>query len=59
MKKDLKKIDTNFTANYSNNEFSNYPFQLQILFYLVVQKYHETFHTLNDSESEVKFLSIK
>ena len=46
------------TVEYFNNEFSDKIFQLKILFYLMVQAYHETFHTLNHSDSEMKFLSI-
>ena len=56
MIKDLKKRATNLvTIICFNNEFSDYLFQLWILFYLVVQAYHETLHTINHSESEVKF----
>ena len=57
----LKKIATHvlLTVIFFNNEFSDFQFQLQILFYLMVQPCHETFHTLNHSESEIKFSSIK
>ena len=59
MIKDLKKIATNLlTVICFNNEFSDYLFELQTLFYLVVHTYHETLHTLNHSESEIKVLSI-
>ena len=56
----LKKIDTHMllTIKFFDNEFSDFLFQLQILFYLMVHTYRETFHTLNHSESEIKFLSI-
>ena len=46
------------TIKFFDNEFSDFLFQLQILFYLMVHTYRETFHTLNHSESEIKFLSI-
>ena len=46
------------TVRFFNNEFSDFLFQLQILFFLMVQTYHETFYTFNHSESEIKFLSI-
>ena len=35
--------------------FLAFYFQLQILFYLLVQTYHEILHTSNHSESEIKF----
>ena len=46
------------TVKLFNNEFYDFLFQLFILFYLMVQTYNETFHTLNHSESEIKFLNI-
>ena len=41
-----------------NNEFSDYLLQLRILFYLVVQAYHKTLHSLNHSKPKIKFLNI-
>ena len=41
-----------------NNEFSDFLFHLDILFYFIGQTYHETFHILNHSESKIKFSSI-
>ena len=38
-----------------NNQFSGFQFQLQDLFYLLVQASHETLHTLSHSQSEIKF----
>ena len=41
------------------NEVPDFSFQIYILFYLLVQTYRETRHTLNHSESEIiKVLSI-
>ena len=51
-------LQTLLTVICFNNEFGDYLFQLQVLFYLVVQAYHEILDTLNHSESEIKFLSI-
>ena len=43
-----------YTRSWSVFWFS----QLHILFHLMVHTNHETFHTLNHSESEIKFWSI-
>ena len=47
-----------FFVKCFNNEFSDILFQPQILLYLMVQTYNVTFHILNHTESEIKFLSI-
>ena len=44
------------TVKYFHYELSDSLFQLYILFYLMVQEYNETMHTLNHSESEIKLL---
>ena len=52
-----KLLQMLLTVKYFHYELSDSLFQLYILFYLMVQEYHETMHTLNHSESEIKLLS--